>query len=264
MTAPPVSFACFLGQRRQPLKNVYIPAPSLVRVDRGCKQLLWRGQSVEISGHHWLAVPGNQHFTFVNQPDDSGFQSRVFSFNANPPVEWLTSVPEISRPPRIRASVALEFAFELLAQSLDSGLSPTAQFHLVQALFAELREIGALALLFPGAELSWCDRVARYLAANPGDDHTLDSVSRDLLLSRATLNRRLAAEGSSFRRILTDVRMGYGLGLLQQGYSVLETALACGYQSESRFAGRFRQQLGISPAQYRQTLVQDEIQVMVG
>ncbi len=254
MAGPPVYLSHFLGRRRQSLRNVYISTPSVVRVDRGCKQLLWRGQTLEVAAHRWLAVPGNQYLTFVNLPDDSGFQSRALAFVATPPADWLTSNPTLVRPPIVHASKALEYAFELLTESLDAGLSIDAQYHLTLAMFAELREAGALSQLFPGTELSWCDRVSRFLAANPGDDHTLETVSRHLLVSRATLNRRLAAEGRSFRRVLADVRMGYGLTLLQRGYSVLETSLACGYRSEARFSERFRQQLGISPAQYRQTL----------
>ncbi|MGL5599251.1 MAG: helix-turn-helix domain-containing protein, partial [Aeromonas sp.] len=43
------------------------------------------------------------------------------------------------------------------------------------------------------------------------------------------------------------------LSLLQQHLTPLETALACGYDSPSRFAARFKQEFGLTPFQYVQT-----------
>lgn len=51
----------------------------------------------------------------------------------------------------------------------------------------------------------------------------------------------------------TQVRMSHALILLQQGLSPLEAALACGYDSPSRFAARFKQEFGLTPHQYLRT-----------
>lgn len=51
----------------------------------------------------------------------------------------------------------------------------------------------------------------------------------------------------------TQVRMSHALTLLQQGLSPLEAALACGYDSPSRFAARFKQEFGLTPHQYLRT-----------
>jgi AraC-like DNA-binding protein len=45
----------------------------------------------------------------------------------------------------------------------------------------------------------------------------------------------------------TQVRMSHALTLLQQGLNPLEVALACGYDSPSRFAARFKQEFGLTP-----------------
>ena len=57
----------------------------------------------------------------------------------------------------------------------------------------------------------------------------------------------------SFRQLLAQVRMSHALTLLQQGLSPLEAALACGYDSPSRFAARFKQEFGLTPHQYLRT-----------
>ncbi len=65
--------------------------------------------------------------------------------------------------------------------------------------------------------------------------------------------RKLAAEGRSFRQLLAQVRLSHALNLLQQGLTPLEVALACGYDSPSRFAARFKQEFGLTPHQYLHT-----------
>lgn len=54
-------------------------------------------------------------------------------------------------------------------------------------------------------------------------------------------------------QLLAQVRMGHALNLLQQGLTPLEVALACGYDSPSRFAARFKQEFGLTPHQYLHT-----------
>jgi AraC-like DNA-binding protein len=47
--------------------------------------------------------------------------------------------------------------------------------------------------------------------------------------------------------------MSHALNLLQQRLTPLEVTLACGYDSPSRFAARFKQEFGLTPHQYRHT-----------
>ncbi len=101
--------------------------------------------------------------------------------------------------------------------------------------------------------MTLAERLARYLAVEPGIDHTLEAVAPHFSMSRASMVRKLAAEGRSFRQLLAQVRMSHALNLLQQGLTPLEVALACGYDSPSRFAARFKQEFGLTPHQYLHT-----------
>ena len=67
------------------------------------------------------------------------------------------------------------------------------------------------------------------------------------------LSEQHCAEGRSFRQVLTQVRLGHALTLLQQGLTPLQTALACGYDSPGRFAARFKEEFGLTPHQYLRT-----------
>ncbi|MDO6746169.1 helix-turn-helix transcriptional regulator [Gilvimarinus sp. 1_MG-2023] len=245
----------YQGQRQQLLRNVYIPAPTLVRVLRGSKSLVWRGERVEVTPGRWLALSAGQSLTFVNQPGDRGFESVTLSFLAQPPGEWLIEAVPAVEAPCLAANTALAFCFDALVNGVSHRVDETAQQHLALALFAQLRQANKLTLLFPGEELTWRDRVARFLMADPGAAHSLEAVAQALGVSRATLHRRLKQENSSFRQVLADIRMGYSLTVLQKGHTVTEAAIACGYESRTRFAERFKQTLGVSPGQYCRTLI---------
>ena len=64
--------------------------------------------------------------------------------------------------------------------------------------------------------MTLAERLARYLAVEPGMDHTLEAVGPPLLHEPRLLVRKLAAEGRSFRQLLAQVRMSHALNLLQQ------------------------------------------------
>ena len=71
-------------------------------------------------------------------------------------------------------------------------------------------------------------------------------------VSEATLRRKLAAEKWSFQSLLIDVRMSIAMQLLQStDLSVLRIAEAVGYESQSRFAARFRARFGFAPSAIR-------------
>lgn len=94
--------------------------------------------------------------------------------------------------------------------------------------------------------------VETLVAARPHVPWTAGDAARALGVSEPTLRRRLAAEGTSFRTVVAEVRLSHGLMLLHTTRaSVLEIALACGYESPSRFATRFRDRFGMSPSEMR-------------
>jgi AraC-like DNA-binding protein len=71
-------------------------------------------------------------------------------------------------------------------------------------------------------------------------------------MSEATLRRRLAKERLRFEEILTDIRMHHAMALLQTTcWSIPQVARACGYQTRTRFAARFRKRFGCSPSEAR-------------
>ncbi|MGR6873489.1 helix-turn-helix transcriptional regulator [Pseudomonas sp. HK3] len=241
---------------KQPLHNVLVYAPTIIWVKKGYKQLLWRDNALEFDQKDWLVVPANQYLTFTNMTRHDIFYSQVLTLLEPPPEQWLqdeTPLPR-SAEPRIKTTEALIYCFNMLTEMADKNLSIETQKQLLLGFYQALRETNQLTLLFPNAVSHLSEKIARYLSNSPGEDHKLDIVAAHFSMSRATLIRKLASEGSSFRQILTEIRMGYALSLLQESKSQLDVSLACGYQSQSRFSSRFTQQFGLTPRQYANTL----------
>lgn len=96
------------------------------------------------------------------------------------------------------------------------------------------------------------DRLRGLLSASPQRRWTTALAGRELAMSEATLRRRLAVENLRFESLLLDIRMHYGMTLLQTtAWNIPQIAEACGYQASSRFALRFRERFGCPPSQAR-------------
>jgi AraC-like DNA-binding protein len=80
----------------------------------------------------------------------------------------------------------------------------------------------------------------------------LDTVAQRIGLHPRTLHRRLIDSGTSFRRILDDVRFGVAQQMLQTtNVSVTQLALWLGYSETAAFSHAFRRWAGISAADWR-------------
>lgn len=254
MSTPLLQLHHYLGIREQPLHRVLIYAPTIIWVQQGHKQLWWQDRRLSFDKGSWLLIPAGHQLTFVNQPEQGKFSSHALTLLAPPPAEWLTDAPTTRlREPRLEISPALAFCFELVCSMASRTLSQATQTQLLHGFYAELHAANALDLLFPASTMTLGERLARYLGVEPGADHTLETIAPHFAMSRASLVRKLAAEGRSFRQLLTQVRMSHALTLLQQALTPLEVALACGYDSPSRFAARFKQEFGLTPHQYLRT-----------
>jgi AraC-like DNA-binding protein len=81
-----------------------------------------------------------------------------------------------------------------------------------------------------------------------------DELAQILSLHRRTLNRRLQAQGTTFRKVLDDVRFEVARHLLEHTRAPInEIAAALCYAEVSAFMHAFRRWSGTTPAQWRKT-----------
>ncbi|ASK35091.1 AraC family transcriptional regulator [Alloalcanivorax mobilis] len=95
-------------------------------------------------------------------------------------------------------------------------------------------------------------RVRRIMLAGSGGFPGVEDVASEMHMSSRTLKRKLQQLGTSYQRLLDDLRKGLAVEYLTQSQrSVDEVALALGYSDASNFARAFRRWTGRSPSDYR-------------
>ena len=141
----------------------------------------------------------------------------------------------------------------LLTFSAEDGARPfvTADEAMWQFFEPELRQrLSELDRTAPFAE-----RVrAALLELLPSGDATLQAVAQRLAVSSRTLQRRLQAEGSSFRRVLDATREELARYYLTHSHvSGAEIAFLLGYEDPNSFYRAFQGWTGETPEQARTT-----------
>jgi AraC-like DNA-binding protein len=80
----------------------------------------------------------------------------------------------------------------------------------------------------------------------------LDEVARVMALTPRTLNRRLRAEGTTFRKVLNEVRFEVARQFLEgTRMSITEIAFALSYADASSFDHAFQRMSGVTPTTWR-------------
>jgi AraC-like DNA-binding protein len=92
----------------------------------------------------------------------------------------------------------------------------------------------------------------------PDGEPQRPKIAAILGMSERTLQRRLAAEGTSFQRLLDDTRRGLAQHYLgQRDVSLADIAYLLGFSDQSSFFRAVRRWFGSSPRQYRVRLITD-------
>ena len=163
---------------------------------------------------------------------------------------WGTPAGGSSTGPMLRCVAVKDFSGEMAAwsEALLRADHAAARVALVSLVIGLARQ-GMMRLLFPPAE-TLAQRIRRHVMATPDRDWQSRDVEALLGMSGATLRRHLAAEETSLRELLVDVRMGIALNMLYGTRLPLKTVAArVGYRSPDGFARAFRARYGLEPSQ---------------
>ncbi|MFL6694176.1 MAG: AraC family transcriptional regulator [Ramlibacter sp.] len=121
---------------------------------------------------------------------------------------------------------------------------------------AEWLEFGAKAALERMDDSGVTPRVRAQLERMlQGDEPTLAAVASRLCMSERTLQRRLSAEGQTFRRVLDEMRRDVAQRSLATGKrNVTELAYLLGFEDSNSFYRSFRRWTGTTPESYRRAV----------
>ena len=104
----------------------------------------------------------------------------------------------------------------------------------------------------PGSVLNTGDRVRRMLLSSTPGSITEVDVARAMFISKRTLARRLAAEGSSYRGIREELLADLAARHLREsGLTVDAVAALLGYNDTAAFRKAFRRWYGKAPGEFR-------------
>lgn len=255
----PYQVTIFRAEQQQKLRNVRIHSPSIIQIITGSKRLFWKDSALDLSQSELLLCEASASLSFENLPQKGRFLSRVYSFHYTPSDAML----ELSRnneggelSPLLASDKAMQDTLNALFSFDQHSMSKETQSYWVQGLYQQLAERGVLHHLFANSNAAFSQKVSRYLAYSPGEEHPLEAVAERFAMSRATLIRRLKQEGTQYREVLAEVRLNHALYLMQNGHTnVALLSQLCGYQSEGRFSQRFKGKFGLTPSEYLKTVV---------
>lgn len=254
--------ALFRAQVSQDLRQVPIVRHCLILVVSGAKELASAaGDRVRVGEGGVALLHAGTRPSIGNRPDPATgrYLAQVLAFGPRAQTAFRQLYPTLAadapappQPWRVRADdAALAASIRHAAAGLDDGgVSDRMALHRCVEVLAAMAE-RSLHLPAGGAP-DLVATVQALVAARPHLPWGAGDAARTLGVSEPTLRRRLAAEGTGFRQIAAEMRLAHGLTLLQTTrMSVLEVAAACGYESPSRFATRFRERFGMSPSELR-------------
>lgn len=137
---------------------------------------------------------------------------------------------------------AITIPNEVLAQAMPAADAATAQVclqHCEELLQSRRQRRGIAAL------------VRTRLIRDPGQLPSMADIAAELCITERTLHRRLAAERTSYRALVDELRVTLAAALLESGLTVEETGRQLGYSETAAFTRAFSRWTGTPPSKHR-------------
>ncbi|SFR85707.1 transcriptional regulator, AraC family [Stenotrophomonas maltophilia] len=245
-------YACITARREHGASSVEIPQPQFAILLEGRKQVRTAHQTLEFAPGDILLLTQRCRIDVVNRPDPrSGrYLSAIVPLCAEVLAAartlWNEELPSAG-PSMARLSLAEHGAvLRRWRQSLQDGHYSDARLALASMVLTLCRQ-GHGNLLLPTAP-TLGEQIRDRVAAEPARDWQSRDLEEQFALSGATLRRRLAAEHTSLRQLLTEARLAHAMQLLYTTDLPLKTVAArAGYRSAASFSKRFAEQYGLAP-----------------
>lgn len=246
---------CIRARREHGARAVEIGEPALAILLSGSKQLHNGEQRLLLQPGDALLVARRCRADVVNIPDAQTRQYLTLMLPLCSEVLdavrslWTRPLPAAG-PDLQQLAVDTPLAQPLLrwtAAALRDD-DDDARMALAELVFALCRA-GHSQLLLP-TRSTLAQRIRARVGEHPARDWRSADFEAELGLSAATLRRRLAAEHSGLRQLITEARLSAALNMLYtSAWPVKTVAARVGYRSSSSFAQQFAARYGIEPSQ---------------
>lgn len=249
--------ASIFQSRKLRFSRVTAPAPVLIVVKAGRKELRAPGFECVLEAGDAVAIAKDSVLDITNTPDHAGrYEASWLVWD-----ECLVSEFPIENSNAAIVDVARGFHAipAAFSRTIDNAINTIRQneqipqavaVHRVTEVLVWLDAFGARFDLTQSNSASAI--VRRQVLSAPETSWTAPYLASTMAMSEATLRRRLNEEGTTVSALVADVRMSLAMQMLQSTqFSVARIALEVGYESASRFAMRFRDRFGFSPSAIR-------------
>ena len=159
--------------------------------------------------------------------------------------DYAHAYEELTRCPVLFDQPRTEFIIDTALLSTPLAMADSATAAMAEAQCAEI-------LTRMGPKEGIVAKVRRILLGNPGSFPPVDTVASQLATSTRTLSRSLQDVGTSYQRILDEVRKEMAIEYLRNSnLPIEELAALVGYSDPSNFRKAFRRWTGHAPSYYR-------------
>lgn len=239
-------------------RRITIDQATLLLVKSGQKVLCWQDNEICLNAGDMVVIGSGNTFDVTNIPGEPAgrFEASWISFcnellqnaGARPLQPVLQTAAHRVAAAAPAFCQAFQHAFDALS---DSESIPQAVA--VKRMEEMLSWLDAYQIFFPQPRSQgMTGRIRQQVTGNIAWPWSAADTAKAMAVSEATLRRHLKAEGTSFSRLVSDIRMEYALTLLQvTDRPVTRISLEVGYENPSKFSARFRQRFGFSPGQVR-------------
>lgn len=247
------------------LRGIKLQQPIIVVVVQGVKSIYLDDLEYTFRAGELFFVPAAISLDVVNQPDlkSHNYIALVLELGDNLIARIRQAYPELIGEMNYQEQSSIQFevtltpqlkkSFIYLIQSVienatenNSYLQEHRLMEVLLLLLQSDRRSQFLQLIYPDLPT----RISSLVSQNLSSPWSATQVAQELNISVSTLKRKLKEHDLTFRQLLTQQRMEKAMKLLQENkYAIAEIALACGYESPSRFAARFRQYYALNPSE---------------
>lgn len=247
------SCLCVRAIRSHLVKAVEIHGPALILPLLGTKRVRETDSWFTVRPGEMLLIPGPRALDMENIPDEQAQEYRAIGVMLDDRVletaRSLLSKMNFGEPGPALAVPLDDLVAPLLdwSSALLRNHQPLA-CHAMLGVLLRLFDMGQGGLLTPGTP-NLSGTIRRMIEDNPAHEWSSNDIEMAMSMSGATLRRRVAAEGTSLRDIITGARLAHALSLLQSTRLPVKTiAQRVGYSSVSSFSKRFSERYGVEPS----------------